>query len=215
MRKFSSENNYVYMLIGLLCLIIFQPYSGMPIISSMTTHLSFLLVMFIGIWSINRKTFAFRLSIVLAFLCFFSSIMIYFINSVIPQILALTSVLVFCITSSIIALKHVMFSGKITLNKIIGSICIYLLIGVTWGILYNLLVYFQPGAFKGLSLAQASEGDFMYYSFVTLSTVGYGDISPVSPLARALAYLEAIVGQFYLAVLVASLVGASLSQRKA
>ena len=61
-------------------------------------------------------------------------------------------------------------------------------------------------------LAQLDRGALSYYSFITLATVGYGDVTPTTPLARTLAWIEAITGQFYLAVLVAGLVGFKVTQ---
>ena len=77
-----------------------------------------------------------------------------------------------------------------------------------WAIVFKFLTLVDPGAFNGLD--GGSDQSFLqllYYSFVTLTTLGYGDISPVSPVARALAYLEAVSGVMYVAILVASLVG--------
>jgi len=112
-----------------------------------------------------------------------------------------------------LAAKQVLFSGRIDGNKIVGAICIYLLIGIMWGLLYLFLAQTIPGAFNGLEQAVWYENfaDVAYYSFVTLTTLGYGDISPVTPLARFLVYMEAIVGVFYMAILVASLIGARIS----
>ncbi len=216
MNTVTSENNYIYMLIGLLCLTILPTVSGtfLPIITEISTHIGFLFVMFIGIWSINRNTPSFKICCVLALLGLVFSVLQFFVLSVVPELLALMCVLIFCTISTIVAMKHVMFSGKVTSNKIVGSICIYLLIGVIWGALYNILVYFEPQAFHGLSLEHAANGGFLYFSFVTLTTLGYGDISPAIPLTRSLAYMEAIVGQFYLTILVASLVASYLNQRK-
>ena len=90
----------------------------------------------------------------------------------------------------------------------IGALCLYLLLGVLWTILFAFVELARPAAFH---YAKDVPGDalenFMYYSFVTLTTLGYGDLTPVHPVARTLAYLEAVVGQLYIAVLVASLVG--------
>jgi len=112
-----------------------------------------------------------------------------------------------------LAAKQVLFSGRIDGNKIVGAICIYLLIGIMWGLLYLFLAQTIPGAFNGLEQAVWYEtfADVASYSFVTLTTLGYGDISPVTPLARFLVYMEAIVGVFYMAILVASLIGARIS----
>ena len=165
-------------------------------------------------WGLKIIQPSFNICCVLALLGLVFSVLQFFVLSVVPELLALMCVLIFCTISTIVAMKHVMFSGKVTSNKIVGSICIYLLIGVIWGALYNILVYFEPQAFHGLSLEHAANGGFLYFSFVTLTTLGYGDISPAIPLTRSLAYMEAIVGQFYLTILVASLVASYLNQRK-
>jgi voltage-gated potassium channel Kch len=87
------------------------------------------------------------------------------------------------------------------------------LIGLNWSLLYLFLAQTIPGAFNGLEqlVWYDNFADAAYYSFVTLTTLGYGDISPVTPVARFLVYMEAIVGVFYMAILVASLVGVRIS----
>jgi hypothetical protein len=108
----------------------------------------------------------------------------------------------------------------LSLDSVFGVICGYLLLGMAWGVLYSMLDTLRPGSFAvGGRLAEQVQADdsrvplYTYYSFVTLTTVGYGDVTPVSPAARTCAWLEALTGQFYLAVLVAGLVGALLSKR--
>ena len=90
-----------------------------------------------------------------------------------------------------------------------GSICVYILVGISWSIFYFFVSVIHPGAFDGITEIGAKQQftDLLYYSFVTLSTLGYGDINPVTPIARTLAYIEALFGQFYIAILVASFVG--------
>jgi len=112
-----------------------------------------------------------------------------------------------------LAAKQVLFNNRIDGNKIVGAICIYLLLGLIWGLMYLLLAQTIPGAFNGMGQAVWYDNfaDAAYYSFVTLTTLGYGDISPVTPVARFLVYMEAIVGVFYMAILVASLVGVRIS----
>lgn len=105
--------------------------------------------------------------------------------------------------------RQVLFTGPIDTNKIVGAICIYLLMGLIWALLYLLIAQATPGAFNGLEQLPwyNNFADVSYYSYVTLTTLGYGDISPVAPVARFLVYMEAIVGVFYMAILVASLIG--------
>ena len=112
------------------------------------------------------------------------------------------------------ACRQVLFTGPIDGNKIVGAICIYLLMGVIWALLYLAIAQAVPGAFNGIEqrVWYDNFSDALYYSFVTLTTLGYGDINPVTPIARFLAYFEAIVGVFYMAILVASLVGIRVSE---
>ena len=122
----------------------------------------------------------------------------------------------FLLASTWVAFQNLLSSDSIDLNKIFGGICIYLLFGIIWGIFYLLIHIVIPGSFEGLpsSAIGAQFLDLMYFSFVTLTTLGYGDLIPVRPLARTVSYLEAILGQFYVAVLVAWLVGMYLFSKR-
>ena len=123
---------------------------------------------------------------------------------------------VFALTAGIL-LMDVLRPGPVTLNKITGAINVYLLMGVVWTGVFAILETISPGSFN-LPAAGPNAGereilaDFFYYSFITLSTLGYGDITPLTGPARSLAALEAIMGQLYIAVLIASLVGLHISQ---
>ncbi|MFN5514721.1 MAG: potassium channel family protein [Cyanobacteriota bacterium] len=92
-------------------------------------------------------------------------------------------------------------------DVIIGSVSVYLLLGIFWFILYDILLNFNPDAFKGLGAPlRQSQNSLLYFSFTTLTTLGFGDITPVHPAAMGLANLEAIAGQLYPAILIARLV---------
>jgi hypothetical protein len=104
-----------------------------------------------------------------------------------------------------------MSSNKvITTDTIKGGISIYFLLGLFWAILYSIVVRFNPNA---LSNIHEVDFDIYYYSFTTLTTLGYGDIAPVSTYAKILAILEAIVGPVYLAIFVAQLIGLNIAQK--
>jgi voltage-gated potassium channel len=128
--------------------------------------------------------------------------------------LHLIMLLVFYLWATWLAAKQVLFTGPIDGNKIVGAICIYLLMGLIWTLLYLLIAQAMPDAFNGLeqTLWYDNFADVAYYSFVTLTTLGYGDISPKIPVARFVVYMEAIVGVFYMAILVASLIGIKTSE---
>lgn len=116
--------------------------------------------------------------------------------------------------------SSILVSHDLTLDSIFGALCGYLLLGVACALVYAMLYAGNPGSFQlGNQLApQMAQADFSrhiftYYSFVTLTTVGYGDVIPLSISARTLSWVEAMTGQLYLAVLVAGVVS-SLVARK-
>lgn len=108
------------------------------------------------------------------------------------------------------AARRVLFSGRVDGNSILGGIAIYLLLGLIWSTLYLINLEFQPTALNGIEYQRWEDSLFevTYFSYVTLATLGYGEISPALPISQGLAYLEAITGTFYMAIVVASLIGA-------
>jgi ion channel len=111
--------------------------------------------------------------------------------------------------------RAVFAPGRITYHRVVGAILLYLTIGLVFVALYTLVGATSSNAFAGLTVAErvSLPSDLIYFSFTTLTTVGYGDIVPVHPVARSLSNLEAIVGQLYPATLLARLV--SLGERRA
>jgi len=105
-----------------------------------------------------------------------------------------------------ILLFQVFRRGNITSMRVQGALAVYLVIGLGWAHLYLLVNYLKPGSFQGSVPLTTSVHEWYYYSFCTLTTLGYGDIIPVHPIARSLAIGEALFGQLYLAVLVARLI---------
>lgn len=114
-------------------------------------------------------------------------------------------------------LSVVFRAGRITLDGILASVVAYQLIGLFFAQVYTLAIVVDPGSLHLPDDIQPSSATFqvemIYFSFVTLATLGYGDILPNSNLTRSVAILEAIIGQFYVAVIVAVLVSAFVSQR--
>ncbi len=110
----------------------------------------------------------------------------------------------------------VMRSHTVTVELILGAINVYLMIGVGFAFIYGLSELLQRGSFTGLE-ELASTPDrvlyFLYFSFITMSTLGYGDISPLTPHGMTASYVQAIFGQMYLAILVARLVAMYIDNR--
>jgi hypothetical protein len=102
---------------------------------------------------------------------------------------------------------------EVTSEVIMAAICGYFLIGFMWGFIYFFLNSARPGSFQMASSSAGEQSSFIYFSFVTMTTVGYGDTTPLSNAARSLSILEAVMGQLYLAVTIARLLGAYVSRK--
>lgn len=112
-----------------------------------------------------------------------------------------------------VMLVAVFKEGEVNVHRVQGAIAVYLLLGLAWGELYHALSIASPKAFSLAPTVGSDPGTWTYYSFVTLTTVGYGDVTPVAPAARMLAVLEALTGQLYPAILLARLVTLEVSAR--
>ena len=125
------------------------------------------------------------------------------------------AIAVFLVIAIAYTFKQVATDPVISTNRIIGAIAVYLLLGVLWAVAYKITEIGWPGSFGGFDADTGREwaSEWMYFSFVTMTTLGYGDIGPLSPIARLLAYMQAIVGQLYIATLVAGLVGAYVARK--
>ncbi len=110
---------------------------------------------------------------------------------------------------ALVVLSSVLRAGTVTRHQIEGAIAAYLLLGLAWAAAYEWLALRDPSAFAGLGASGGMQ--WTYYSLVTLTTMGYGDITPVAPMARSLAVAEAITGQMYVAILISRLVALSLT----
>jgi len=121
----------------------------------------------------------------------------------------------FLLVSILFTLGKVARGTEVSVNRLIGAVCIYLMLGVIWAVAYTTVAMVDPQAFSGIPAPDGRGWDsgWLYFSFITMTTLGYGDVAPVSAIARTLAYLQAIFGQFYIAVLVAGLVSAYITAR--
>ncbi len=213
--RMSEENNFAYLTVSLTFLLLaaalveqFAGGFGRSMIEAATV-----LTLAGGVWSIKAKRVWFRAGV-----GFGVGVLLVVLAGFVLDLTGLRYVhvvilLCFFALTAWLAARQVLFTGPVDTNKVVGAICIYLLLGLIWAMLYLLLHEFAPDSFKGLGSAswQDSFHSLTYFSFVSLTTLGYGDITPVLPVARFLAYMEALVGQFYVAILVASLVGVRVS----
>lgn len=119
---------------------------------------------------------------------------------------------VFLIQMLVMILIHIEKENEVTTDLIMAAASAYILLGLVWAYAYYLLEVLHPNSFKASENMGDDMWNFYYYSFVTLTTMGYGDILAITKSARALSILEAITGQLYLAIMISRLVGLHASQ---
>jgi len=216
MPHVSEKNNFLYLTLGIVILLFvsaaskqFYPDRELGVVQALLV-----INMVIGLYGFKSKKLWFHstigISLSIIFVIALSAFLQYFELHNVQLVFSLC----FYLWAMFLATKQVMFSGTIDINEIIGAVCIYLLMGLIWALIYLIVAQFIPQSFNGISQLSWHENffDLAYFSFVTLTTLGYGDITPAAPLARFLVYMEAIVGVFYMAILVASLIGARVSE---
>ncbi|MEA2014928.1 MAG: ion channel [Thermodesulfobacteriota bacterium] len=120
----------------------------------------------------------------------------------------------FFAVATIIIIRHLINQKVVTVDLIWGAMCGYCLIGFMWGDIYSILENIQPGSFSLGGQGVTDVDNFIYFSFVTLATLGYGDIVPLTQQAQSLTIIETVMGQMYIAVNIAALVAIRISQSR-
>ena len=176
----------------------------------------FLLVLSVAMWTVKERRGLFRIGLGILCALILTTMAGYWLSHAGLRLMQLGLLLGLIGGIAWLAFKQVLFTaGPIDANRLFGAISIYLLLGVIWAIVYVGILEVDPNAFNGAEAGPWLESipEFIYFSFVSLTTLGYGDISPATPIARFVVYLEAIMGQLYLAIMVAGLVGIGISDR--
>jgi hypothetical protein len=107
---------------------------------------------------------------------------------------------------ALLMIQTFLVTGRAWAHRIAAAVAVYLLLGLIWARLYETVELLAPGSFRVAAGEHLSSASLVYFSFVTLATVGYGDLTPIHLIARNLAVLEAITGQLYMVILISRLV---------
>lgn len=212
-----KTGNFAWLLLALFVFLIGVPIAddldalGRPVARA----LSFSCLLGIGVLSLRGAGKTFTLAMIFAVVGIVLNFAATRTSSQTLIFASFISIMGFLLTAIFFTFKRVATDPEISANRIVGAIAVYLLLGVLWAVAYTLLELNSPESFTGFEVAARAEWDseWLYFSFVTMTTLGYGDIAPVSAIARVLAYMQAVFGQFYIAILVAGLVSAYISQK--
>jgi len=178
------------------------------------TDIFFALMLLSGAYAFSRQKKEFLVALAIALPGVLLELVSHFITS---DSIALTKRIAFALFLAYvlaIILSRIFREKEVTEDLITGAVCAYLLLGMVWAFAFYFLELAGEGCFSVAATSRDDVGSFLYYSFITLTTVGYGDIVPLSSPARSLAVLEAVTGQLYLAITIARLVGVHASQSR-
>jgi hypothetical protein len=213
-----SQHKYEILLAAQLLLSFVSPlFSSTPLSSTvLDITISIVFITAIYVISSTRKHFIIGMILMVPTLILTWGVKIYH-QETLEFIALFGSVFFFCYIAWLI-LVDIFRTRMVTFDIIAAGISVYLFFGNICGFIYAIISRLDPNAFSIPEATASYVGDSignvssaMYFSFVTLTTLGYGDITPINDFARSLAYLEAAMGQIYLTVLIASLVGIHIS----
>lgn len=209
-----KQGHLFYAFHALLFLLIAYPYfetygeMKRPI---MLTALNSCVVVVI-IYSISTNRHQLTIALCLALPALISSWLRYFSW---VELIELTSLILFYSYAIVVTIAHLLRRHSINSNDLFGGVSVYLLIGVVWANLFQLVEKLYPGSFYLGSSHNIDRvlnwSDYLYYSFTTLTTLGYGDMAPVTSQARSLAILEAVTGVLFVSVLISRVIALYIS----
>lgn len=207
--SFWSEDRGLSLLLLFLCCVIFVavPLRELGLAGGLVLGIFFSLILVSGVLAVSGGRTA--AAIVAVLVAMSLTVRWAKLATTVPGLEAWDSLLsmIACAVLAVVVTAHVFRDGPITSARIQGAVAVYLLLGMIWAFAYELLELLRPGAFA-FTAAQRPEAvtEFIYFSFVVLTTVGFGDITPVDAVSRSLVSLEALVGQLFPAILLARLV---------
>ncbi len=214
----SSERNvgrYSLLLGALVLMLVALPFVEMTPAAGVRFRLLLSVVLFAGIGAVSRRSWTLVAGLVLLVAFLVSSWLGPSLGDPtgVEALGRVAGGLLLGLTIGVL-LASLVRARRVTADTILGGVCVYLLIGVVFAVAMGLTEQISPGAFSIPAPTVPGEEQItrlLYLSFVTITTLGYGDVLPVSDAARMLCAAEAIIGQLYVAIFVARLVGLQLS----
>jgi len=203
------------LLATLLLLIAVHPFSAGFAWEPVALDIFLSMIVIAAVLAVSRSTRVRMVAFILAVPVLGSRWLIHISPAEALGTVGLTAVAIFVAYVFVRILLHVLRQTTVTSEIINAALCVYLLFGLFWGLIFALVEHVSPGSFAFPASEPSADRlrELVYYSLVTLTTVGYGDTTPVTSVAQGFSNLEALLGQIYLAVLIARLVGLHVAKR--
>jgi voltage-gated potassium channel Kch len=174
------------------------------------------LILLSGVFSVASYRYQFWTTFILAGVAFMAQLTSLFWPSARLTVVSLASSVTFLSVLAVLVLVHVFREGEVNFHRIRGGIAVYLIIGTVLANAYYMIELLDPASFTSAipGVVRFTRWEFMYFSFVTLTTLGYGDVLPVSQTAQSLTMAEGLIGQLLPVVLIARLVSLEIEHRR-
>jgi hypothetical protein len=201
---------YLYLLAALVVMLVAYPYAG----SGAGLGAAAVLIPIASVFALTTDRHGYRvIPTVLGMVTLFGIFEDTAGFEIVPQFAVEVSALLLFAYTTVFVLRSVLRSDRVTGDTLCGAIAVYLMMGLTWSFAHLLLQRLRPGSYRFVAggMRSANSLELLYFSYVTLATLGYGDVVPVTDGARSLAVLEAVGGTVYMAILVARLIGLHLA----
>jgi len=198
-----------YLFFALLMLLVAVPFLGQTVGGRIAANGINLLILLTAIAAVGRSKLSFLIGVLLAVPTVGFQLLGLSLSE--TRYLALSWMFGagFYFATIVYLLRYVFSPDVMSIDKLYGAASVYLMLGLLWFYFYLLAGYFVPGSFSsgGGAAAELSAGHLIYFTFTVLTTTGFGDITPVLPLARTLVTLEQLSGTLFIAILIARLAG--------
>jgi len=218
-RAGRGSKPFTSLLVSIFLLLLIYPIFESWSHGRLLFQILFSFILISGVLSLGRERRILTFGLLLATPAFVFRWYAHITHTELMILLSLAFQVCFLAFVAVMILVHVLRSADVSTDTIVGGICVYLLLAVVWASLYDFIEIYTPGSFidqvRGALLHPTGSlrgfKESLYFSITTLTTLGYGDIVPVSNSARGLAVLESMTGQLYVAIFVARLVGLHIS----
>lgn len=209
-----NKNKFLYFLVSLVLLLIFVPSAEKGVFHFAFLNLVTTVIILTGVYAVSEV----KTHVIIASLLGVPWVLINWVNLFLHDsygVGALSWGVLFLSYTTVLVFINILRGSRVDIETLYGAVTVYLLIGLTFTSIYILVESMYPGSFNMTNnygeIHTFQVHDLLYYSYVTLTTLGYGEITPVRASARILSISEAVIGQLYLTVLVARLVGLHIS----
>ncbi len=214
LQRFLEKNEFLFLLIFLLAFLLLPSFFTDPYVKDVVIYGLLIAVIVIGIYELSESKHSFWAGVLFGFIALISNSIYIFENFTFIFLIRMGSLVAFFLLLTIHLLNRIAKTQMINTNLIYGAVNGYILIGLIGGMGFRLINHFYPHSFVFESGLEAKIDDLTYFSFITLSSLGYGDITPVTPPGQALSVFISICGQMYTAIVIGIIIGKFILKKK-